>query len=88
MDQLEPEEKCLIFFGKKCMVDEVSSNMAIKGYGVLSLHGGHDQTDREDTIKDFKSGVCNILLATDLASRGLDFKIECVKLLLLILLLL
>lgn len=44
------------------------------GYPCLSLHGGKDQTDREGTLADFKSGVANILVATSVAARGLDVK--------------
>ena len=44
------------------------------GYPCLSLHGGKDQSDRESTISDFKSDVCNVLVATGVAARGLDVK--------------
>ena len=44
------------------------------GYPCLSLHGGKDQLDRESTIKDFKTDVCNVLVATSVAARGLDVK--------------
>ena len=44
------------------------------GYPCSSLHGGKDQLDRESTIKDFKTNVCNVLVATSVAARGLDVK--------------
>jgi len=44
------------------------------GYPCLSLHGAKDQSDRESTINDFKSGVSNVLVATSIAARGLDVK--------------
>ncbi|KAL6180839.1 hypothetical protein ACLB2K_047498 [Fragaria x ananassa] len=44
------------------------------GYPCLSLHGAKDQTDRESTVSDFKSDVCNLLIATSIAARGLDVK--------------
>ncbi|GJZ35873.1 DEAD-box ATP-dependent RNA helicase 42 [Tanacetum coccineum] len=44
------------------------------GYPCLSLHWGKDQTDRESTISDFKSNVCNLLVATSIDARGLDVK--------------
>ena len=44
------------------------------GYPCLSLHGGKDQSDRESTINDFKQDVCNLLVATSIAARGLDVK--------------
>ena len=40
----------------------------------MSLHGGKDQSDRESTITDFKSDVCNVLVATSVAARGLDVR--------------
>lgn len=51
------------------------------GYPCLSLHGGKDQADRESTISDFKSNVCNVLVATSVAARGLDVKelVRCPK---------
>lgn len=48
--------------------------VAQSGYPCLSLHGGKDQSDRESTISDFKSNVCNVLVATSIAARGLDVK--------------
>ena len=44
------------------------------GYPCLSLHGAKDQSDRESTINDFKTGVSNVLVATSIAARGLDVK--------------
>lgn len=43
-------------------------------YACLSLHGGKDQMDRESTVHDFKTDVCNLLIATSVAARGLDVK--------------
>jgi ATP-dependent RNA helicase DDX46/PRP5 len=40
----------------------------------LSLHGGKEQSDRESTLADFKGAVCNILVATSIAARGLDVR--------------
>lgn len=44
------------------------------GYPCLSLHGGKEQSDRESTLADFKGAVCNILVATSIAARGLDVR--------------
>lgn len=38
------------------------------------MHGGKEQSDRECTIGDFKGAVCNILVATSIAARGLDVR--------------
>uniref|UniRef100_A0A667X327 RNA helicase n=1 Tax=Myripristis murdjan TaxID=586833 RepID=A0A667X327_9TELE len=69
---MEPQDKVLIFVGKKIMADDLSSDMCLQGLIVQSLHGGHEQCDREEALKDFKDGRVRILVATDLASRGLD----------------
>ncbi|KAJ7977004.1 putative Dead box ATP-dependent RNA helicase [Quillaja saponaria] len=58
------EEKC----------DALFKDLLRHGYACLSLHGAKDQTDRESTISDFKNNVCNLLIATSIAARGLDVK--------------
>ncbi|KAM7385315.1 hypothetical protein PAMP_001403 [Pampus punctatissimus] len=52
--------------------DDLSSDMCLQGLAVQSLHGDHEQCDREEALKDFKESRVRILVATDLASRGLD----------------
>lgn len=42
--------------------------------GVDYMHGDLDQSTRSDKIRKFKQDLCNILVATDVASRGLDIK--------------
>ncbi|XP_051815804.1 probable ATP-dependent RNA helicase DDX43 [Acanthochromis polyacanthus] len=67
-----PLDKVLIFVGKKLMADDLSSDMCLQGLAVQSLHGDREQCDREEALKDFKESRVRILVATDLASRGLD----------------
>ncbi|KAG7512245.1 putative ATP-dependent RNA helicase DDX43 [Solea senegalensis] len=67
-----PDDKVLIFVGKKIMADDLSSDMCLQGLAVQSLHGDREQCDREEALKDFKDSRVRILVATDLASRGLD----------------
>ncbi|KAJ8014133.1 hypothetical protein DPEC_G00037090 [Dallia pectoralis] len=69
---MEPDDKVLIFVGKKIMCDDLSSDMCLHGLAVQSLHGDREQCDREEALRDFKESVVRILVATDLASRGLD----------------
>ncbi|KAI4875321.1 hypothetical protein NFI96_015561 [Prochilodus magdalenae] len=69
---MDPQDKVLIFVGKKIMADDLSSDLCLRGIAVQSLHGDREQSDREEALQDFKEGRVRILVATDLASRGLD----------------
>ncbi|KAI5674407.1 hypothetical protein M9H77_14771 [Catharanthus roseus] len=66
--------KILIFVHTQEKCDTLFRGLIKLGYPCLSLHGAKDQTDRESTISDFKSNVCNLLIATSIAARGLDVK--------------
>ncbi|KAG2698015.1 hypothetical protein I3760_07G131200 [Carya illinoinensis] len=66
--------KILIFVHSQEKCDALFRDLLKHGYPCLSLHGAKDQTDRESTIFDFKSNVCNLLIATSIAARGLDVK--------------
>ncbi|CAN8307704.1 unnamed protein product [Cochlearia groenlandica] len=63
----------LIFCEKKADVDDVHEYLLLKGVEAVAIHGGKDQQDREDAISWFKSGKKDVLVATDVASKGLDF---------------
>ncbi|XP_051880805.1 probable ATP-dependent RNA helicase DDX43 [Pristis pectinata] len=69
---MKPEDKVIIFVGRKIIVDDLSSDFSLQGIPVQSLHSDREQCDREQALKDFKEGRVRILIATDLASRGLD----------------
>lgn len=69
---MKPDDKVIIFVGKKVKADDLSSDMCLQGLAVQSLHGDREQRDREEALKDFKESRVHILVATDLASRGLD----------------
>ncbi|KFM26401.1 DEAD-box ATP-dependent RNA helicase 42 [Auxenochlorella protothecoides] len=56
--------KLLVFVASQERCDNLFRDLLRHGYPCLSLHGGKDQSDRESTISDFKSDVCNILIAT------------------------
>ncbi|KAL1193886.1 DEAD-box ATP-dependent RNA helicase 42 [Cardamine amara subsp. amara] len=67
--------KNLVFVQSQVKCDALHNDLTTKyGYACLSLHGGKDQTYRESAISDFKSNVCNLLVATSVAARGLDVK--------------
>ena len=65
--------KIILFVSSQEKCDRVFRDLLRAGYPCLSLHGGkEEQSDRECTVADFKSDVCNILVATSVAARGLD----------------
>lgn len=64
----------LLFASKKATVDEIESQLAQRGFKVAALHGDKDQASRMDILQKFKSGVYHVLIATDVAARGLDIK--------------
>ena len=66
--------KLLVFVSSQDRCDTLFRDLLRAGYPCLSLHGGKDQSDRQSTISDFKSSVCNVLVATSVAARGLDVK--------------
>lgn len=65
-------EACLVFCNHREAVDRISLLLSDYGFEHGVLHGGMEQLDREKNLIKFRSGVYNLLIATDLASRGLD----------------
>ncbi|CAH2038367.1 unnamed protein product [Thlaspi arvense] len=63
----------LIFCENKADVDGVHEYLLLKGVEAVAIHGGKDQEDREYAISSFKAGEKDVLVATDVASKGLDF---------------
>ncbi|MGH0178121.1 UNVERIFIED_CONTAM: hypothetical protein FKN15_076675 [Acipenser sinensis] len=57
VQNMMPEDKVLIFVGKKIVVDDLSSDFCLQGIPVQSLHGDREQCDREQALDDFKKGV-------------------------------
>jgi len=64
----------LIFRRTKHGVDKLEQTLAKNGYKVESLHGDKSQNDRKTALGKFKNNYVNILIATDLAARGIDVK--------------
>ncbi|KAI5660458.1 hypothetical protein M9H77_29251 [Catharanthus roseus] len=63
----------LIFCENKADVDDIHEYLLLKGVEAVAIHGGKDQEEREYAIKSFKEGKKDVLVATDVASKGLDF---------------
>lgn len=64
----------LVFCQTKALVMDVVQAMIERGYKVDSLHGDKTQQDRDRTMKAFRDKKVNLLICTDVASRGLDVK--------------
>jgi superfamily II DNA/RNA helicase len=64
--------KILVFIGTKRGVDKLAKKLNSEGYRVGSIHGNKKQKERSRSISHFKEGRSDILLATDVAARGLD----------------
>ncbi|XP_034567247.1 ATP-dependent RNA helicase DDX42 [Notolabrus celidotus] len=62
----------LIFVTKKLNCEELATNLTQEGYSLGLLHGDMDQSERNKVISDFKKKNLPILVATDVAARGLD----------------
>lgn len=62
---------CLLFLASY-RADDVSSDFALRGIVADCIHGGREQSDRELALEYLRSGEVKILIATDVASRGLD----------------
>ena len=67
------EGNVLIFLEKKKSVDKLEGFLLNRNYNAIGIHGDKLQTERQKAIKKFSSGEIPILVATDVASRGLDF---------------
>ncbi|MFZ2725164.1 MAG: DEAD/DEAH box helicase [Methylococcaceae bacterium] len=70
----ETYEKALVFTNMKSRAEDLREPLRAKGLRVGVLHGDMDQKDRKRTMELFHDGVITIVVATDLAARGLDIK--------------
>jgi len=66
------EPPIIVFVNQKKAVDVLSKSLDNNGYRVCSIHGGKSQEQREWAMNSFKEGRYDILVATDVAGRGLD----------------
>lgn len=66
------EQSSVVFLNYRDSVERTASYLTEEGFTVSLFHGGLDQQDRERALYRFSNGTANILVCTDLASRGLD----------------
>jgi len=70
----ENPKLAIVFCNTRREVDGVSDNLNQNGINVKALHGGLSQNRRERVMGDFYKGIIKVLVATDVAARGLDVK--------------
>ncbi len=71
---VEDPSLAIVFCHTKREVDEVSQKLQHMGYNADALHGDYSQARREEVMGKFRSGKIEILIATDVAARGLDIQ--------------
>ncbi|WVF72281.1 pre-mRNA-processing ATP-dependent RNA helicase PRP5 [Kwoniella sp. CBS 6097] len=70
----EEDFRTLIFVDRQESADDLFRDLLQRGYVCASLHGGKEQVDRDEAIKNFKNGDVPTVVATSVAARGLDVK--------------
>ena len=65
-------ELAIIFCNTKRMVDSLVASLTSRGYSADGLHGDLKQNQRDQVMKKFRQGTIDILVATDVAARGID----------------
>ncbi|CAH2269942.1 jg6053 [Pararge aegeria aegeria] len=64
----------LVFAERKQHVDAIHEYLLLKGVEAVAIHGGKDQEERSRAVEAFRRGEKDVLVATDVASKGLDFE--------------
>jgi ATP-dependent RNA helicase DeaD len=72
--ETEETDKCIVFCRMKREVDRLSQHLEALGFNSRGLHGDMEQQERDEIMKGYRRGQIRIMVATDVASRGLDVK--------------
>ena len=67
-----PEKRVVIFVSRKAGVRDVVLGLRKKGFQVAAMHSDLEQREREDVMNAFRAGRINVIVATDIVSRGID----------------
>src|SRR3546814_11482094 len=65
-------ESCVVFCNTRRDVAELVGSIAHYGFSALALHGDMEQRDRDEVLVRFANRSCSVLVASDVAARGLD----------------
>ncbi|KAJ7974359.1 DEAD-box ATP-dependent RNA helicase [Quillaja saponaria] len=71
LDELS-DKTMIVFVQTRKNVDTLANNLDKAGYSVTTLHGGKSQEQREISLEGFRTKRYNVLVATDVAGRGID----------------
>jgi ATP-dependent RNA helicase DeaD len=71
---MEAPASAIVFCRTRIEVDELTETLGGRGYSADALHGGLSQEQRDRVLRRFRDGVSEILVATDVAARGLDIE--------------
>ncbi|MCA6085036.1 DEAD/DEAH box helicase [Candidatus Endomicrobiellum agilis] len=71
LDMYDPKLS-LVFCNTKKRVDDVTSSLQARGYSADAIHGDMNQSQRDRVMAKFRSGSIELLIATDIAARGID----------------
>jgi ATP-dependent RNA helicase DeaD len=67
-------ERALVFVHRNARAETVAGMLASRKLAVADLHAAFDKSERKKAMDDFRSGRANVLIASDVAARGLDIK--------------
>jgi ATP-dependent RNA helicase DeaD len=70
--EYEDPTSAIVFCRTRVEVDELTDTLNSHGYGAQALHGGMEQRARDRVMQAFRGGKADVLVATDVAARGLD----------------
>lgn len=65
-------DRVIIFASKKTKVRELAQHLRLKGLQIGAMHSDLSQSERDDIMREFRNGHINVLIATDIVSRGID----------------
>jgi ATP-dependent RNA helicase DeaD len=69
---MEDSASAIVFCRTRLEVDELTQTLGARGYSAEALHGGLSQEQRDRVLRRFREGASDMLVATDVAARGLD----------------
>ncbi|MFN2528987.1 MAG: DEAD/DEAH box helicase [Candidatus Baltobacteraceae bacterium] len=71
---MESPSSALVFCRTRMEVDDLTETLGARGYQAEAIHGGLSQEQRDRVLRRFREGTSEILVATDVAARGLDIE--------------